>query len=142
MIKIEKEVLSKWPLHDAEVIYLLTESGENGRVTVRLRLEINPYESLEPFTKLGITSSIIDIVFVDCNRVIWDVCGNTSNRDVLMDWDIKDNSAMYDELKKRGVPLAEAARYAHCHFEFNNGSILDILCSELSIEDSKIGKKE
>jgi len=124
--------INKLPLHDAGIIFLLVEESGNGTVSIKIRLEINKEESLEPFANLGIRGKVLDFILDSCWLVNYKGVGYTYGQDGIQDWRVLNESPFLNELKKIGN--GDKGKFLHHHIELHSGSCLDVLVASITIE--------
>lgn len=120
------------PWHDAEIYFMKTLWSENEELQVLMRVEINPEESLKPLVDVGLHGAVFDVTFLQVWRLKSDLYGDSFPKEVLMDWNIVMPSSLVDDVKRRG--MAESIEIRHHQMVFSNGSVVDIVFEEMSME--------
>jgi len=116
--------------HDAEIISVTTTWSSDTGITLILRIEINPEEDRGQLISMGITSSLIDVVFSDIDRSIIDINGMYDSREYILEWFDVPLSELADEIKKI---YSLNRTITHYRILTSAGSSFDLLCTDIYI---------
>jgi hypothetical protein len=125
LLKLESSTMPNIPWHDAEIDQVnLTISSDGGNV-ISISLEINPEESLDALRKFGIKNRKLFVNYNGVWRYISDVRGDSVPREVVIDYEEKEDSPLISEIKAAGMAVGVDLRHHQIHF--SAGTKLDII---------------
>ena len=123
--------LYSFPCHDAEIISTITTSSSDNITSLTLRLLINEEEDRKILLELGVTSLVIDIIFIGVYRIDLDIKIMSDYREVVSySWLPLSSSTIIDEIQKSHSLVTSIA---HHRLIGSHGSTFDIVCTEVQI---------
>lgn len=125
--------ITELPWHDASVDSINASWSKDGIVMVGLRIKLNPEESLQPLIHLGVNTTIIDVQFKQVWRLTTDIRGDSTPKEVLLDWNIIQPSPLIKEIKDRG--MAKDVLLRHHQLQFSGGTVMDVVFEQASLEE-------
>ncbi len=129
---ITSENIAKLPVHDADFHSIRIDESDGGDVTLNIEIEIDPEESLEALTDIGVITRRIRLHFVGCWQVISNLLSYQSRREQVFDWQVLLDSEQLKLFRERCGSTTMPP--LHHKFEFSGGSILEIIAKDVLIE--------
>lgn len=129
---ISPEDAKHLPLHDAEILRVDITTAEDGYLKAVIGIRVNPEESLEPFQKLGIKTSEVNLIFKDCWQVTTNLLGFAMEREVIFSFDIVEPSECKQKLRAFNVG---SATMTHFRIQGSTGSQLDFVAEVFSVAE-------
>jgi len=118
------------PWHDADIFNLAIEWSESGDSTINLAIKINPEEDLDSLIAIGINTDTFKIKFEHVWQFNSQIFGDTAQRAVLDDLRIIEESTLIEKIRASNKTLLR-----HYQLILSNGSVIDIVCERLFIEE-------
>jgi hypothetical protein len=117
--------------HDAEVYHITTVRREDGDLTIYLHVDINSDEDLTSMKAIGLYMTSLLIEYRHVWRCVSDMRGDSSPREVIIDWRVIQDSDLIKPLN--AVKIIPNMKLRHHQYQFSGGSQLDIVFEEMQV---------
>jgi len=129
---LNEESFLEFPLHDADYLGVtIIASPNDGRVALYLKVVTNEQEGFGGARK----SQHVTLEFEDCRRVIPNILGTNTRREVISTWEIIADSPLIKDLKRHGFDKA-IKNQKHFQLQFSGGSRIDVLAKGVILVES------
>jgi hypothetical protein len=129
------------PWHDADIHRFTvncsdreTNYSERGIQSVQIPVEINPYEDLSAFKKLGLSSARVTITFTKCWMIETRIVACNADGESISTVDLLTESGLLTEL--RCGPCG-SPRMRHVRISGSGGSVLDIVAECVAVDETE-----
>jgi hypothetical protein len=120
-----------WLWHDADIDAINIVWSPDDELDVRILTEINPEESRQVLIDIGITSSLVELLFPKVWDVKFHIIGTYSPSGVVLNWRIYRSSDLIDSLRANG--MSPTGILIHHRIECSSGTIIEIVCEDVLV---------